>query len=225
MVLGKPNFETSATNDSNKGEAAMKKNKRSESGFTLIELMIAVAIIGILASIAYPVYKNYTLKAKESEAKINLGSIYDMSLMWSSENDGYPVIPPSLSTVPLGTRVSWKMDTDGQKKLAAMGFTPSGPTYYSYQIAKMGVAGKRISPDISFQGLSFPRHTDVVIAAAGDLDANSKPSEWVYATTAPGSTTTTDPATGTETTAEDTSPFTGSAITEGKNFLKVNSEY
>ena len=225
MFLRKPNLETSATNDSNKGEAAMKKNKRSESGFTLIELMIAVAIIGILASIAYPTYTNYTFKAKESEAKINIGAIYDMALMWSAENDGYPVVPPSLSTVPLGARVSWKMDTDGQKKLAAMGFVPSAPTYYSYQIAKMGVAGAQISPDVSFQGLTFQRHTDVIIAAAGDLDANSNPSEWVYATTAPGSTTTTDPTTGTETTAQDTSPFTGSTIPEGKNFLKVNSEY
>ena len=225
MFLEKPNLETSATNNTNEEEAAMKKNKRSESGFTLIELMIAVAIIGILASIAYPTYTTYTFKAKESEAKINIGAIYNMSLMWSAENDGYPVVPPSLSTVPLGARVSWKMDTDGQKKFAAMGFVPSGPTYYSYQIAQMGVAGTQISPDVSFQGLSFTRHTDVTIAAAGDLDANSNPSEWVYATTAPGSTTTTDPETGTETTAEDTSPFTGSAITEGKNFLKVNSEY
>ena len=202
-----------------------EQGKHVERGFTLIELMIAVAIIGILAAIAYPVYKNYTLKAKESEAKINLGSIYDMSLMWSSENDGYPVVPPSLSTVPLGARVSWKMDTDGQKKLAAMGFTPSAPTYYSYQIAPMSGAGAQISPDVPFQGLSFKRHTEVVIAAAGDLDANSKNSEWVYATTAPGSTTTTDPTTGTQTTTQDSSPFTGSPISEGKNFLKVNSEY
>jgi type IV pilus assembly protein PilA len=49
---------------------------RGQSGFTLVELMIVVAIIGILSVIAIPQYSKFQGKAKQSEAKVNLGGIY-----------------------------------------------------------------------------------------------------------------------------------------------------
>ena len=63
--------------------------KKSQQGFTLIELMIVVAIIGILAAIAIPQFMSYTCKAKTSEAKENLGSLRTMQEAYKAENDNY----------------------------------------------------------------------------------------------------------------------------------------
>ena len=47
--------------------------KRIQKGFTLIELMIVVAIIGILAAVALPAYQDYTVRAKVSELMLSFG--------------------------------------------------------------------------------------------------------------------------------------------------------
>ncbi len=48
-------------------------NKQAQKGFTLIELMIVIAIIGILAAVALPAYQDYTIRAKMSEPIALLG--------------------------------------------------------------------------------------------------------------------------------------------------------
>ncbi len=67
----------------------MKKMLTNKNGFTLIELMIVVAIIGILAAIAIPNFMNYQCKAKQSEAKSNLGNIRSMQEAYYAEYDSY----------------------------------------------------------------------------------------------------------------------------------------
>lgn len=54
----------------------MKKLLKNSQGFTLVELMIVVAIIGILSAVAVPNFKKYQAKAKTTEAKIQLAAAY-----------------------------------------------------------------------------------------------------------------------------------------------------
>jgi len=59
-----------------------------QKGFTLIELMIVVAIIGILAALAIPAYSDYTIKAKASEAGTLTGAVKTaVEVYWSEEAD------------------------------------------------------------------------------------------------------------------------------------------
>ena len=68
-------FNTSHDLNSCKEELKMKK-LNNESGFTLVELMIVVAIIGVLSAVAIPNFKKYQAKAKTSEAKVQLAAAY-----------------------------------------------------------------------------------------------------------------------------------------------------
>jgi prepilin-type N-terminal cleavage/methylation domain-containing protein len=71
----------------------LSKFHRNQKGFTLIELMIVVVIIGILAALAIPRFMRATTKAKQAEAKNILKQIYVMEHSYRQEKDTY--FPPS----------------------------------------------------------------------------------------------------------------------------------
>ncbi len=111
----------------------MIKILKSAKGFTLIELMIVVAIIGILAAIAIPNFLQFRLKAKTSEAKSNLGAIRVVEEAYHAEEEIYygPIdrYPPGN---PVTTKRAWE---SGNTAFSELGFEPKGQVYYDYQVS------------------------------------------------------------------------------------------
>jgi len=67
----------------------MKKILSNQKGFTLIELMIVVAIVGILSAIALPQYEQYQRKAKQVEFKVGMASVYTLEKTYYVERQNY----------------------------------------------------------------------------------------------------------------------------------------
>ena len=87
---------------------------RNRKGFTLIELMIVVAIIGILAAIAIPNFLRFQAKSKQSEARELLSSLYTAETAYFAEFNAY-------------------------NTMTIIGFTPAAtPRYYSHFMTNAG---------------------------------------------------------------------------------------
>lgn len=129
--------------------------KLSKRGFTLIELMIVVAIIGILAAIAIPNFIKFQARSKQSEAKANLKSMYTAQKAFYQEKDRYSDL------------------------VSEVGFTPERGNRYAYRMAATGTlvtrattnenAGNAIDTQIGYEIDTFKHGTSV----AGDVAQGS----------------------------------------------------
>jgi len=79
---------------------------RLQQGFTLIELMIVVAIIGILAAVAIPSYQDYTARAQVSEGMSLTSALKTPLAEWYADNGSFPTGPAQISETLSGKYVS-----------------------------------------------------------------------------------------------------------------------
>ena len=132
---------------------------RRRDGFTLIELMICVAIIGVLASIAIPMLASQQLRTKSTEAKTNLSAIRVVEEANFGENGSYIAANAEPAVIPGATAADF--DTAGSD-FAVLGWAPEGRVFFSYAVA--------ISVDTS----------GYTADAAADLDDNGVVQIWGY---------------------------------------------
>jgi type IV pilus assembly protein PilA len=163
----------------------MLSNLKRREGFTLIELMIVVAIIGILAAIAIPNFIKFQLRSKAGEAKVNLAAIRTAEESYFAEAGTYMDFPPTpvagfvpqqkTPFNPLGCPPGavWAAGGNG---FCWIGWQPEGDVYYAYELqaatggAASGVVG--VDPAAAVNANQF------YATAVADIDADGVQNSW-----------------------------------------------
>ncbi len=138
----------------------MKKFHTRKGGFTLIELMIVVAIIGILAAIAIPNFLRFQLKAKTSEGKTNLAAIRTSEESYYAEFGIYVSANASPAAAGKNLKAAF-VNVDGSNQgFDRLGWTPEGLVFFNYGVSTSG--------------------SNFTASSSADIDANNAYQSWGY---------------------------------------------
>lgn len=149
-------------------------HRQSERGFTLVELMAVIAIVGILSTIAIVGYKRYVDAAKVGEAVHVAQSIRAAEESFRSETMTY--LDVSTTYHPRNTgfssaKVDWLKATDDLPKWKTLGVQTDGPVRFGYKV-NAGPAGSAITTTVDMPGGKLPSGTQAgpwyVIQAKGN---------------------------------------------------------
>lgn len=153
----------------------------NKKGFTLIELMITVAIIGILAAIAIPGYIGQQRRAARTEAYTNLESLRLLEEQFFAENGCYQplvagVCPPAASSI--GAAGSTQAIRDANLPLIQAvlpRFRPGAGTIYSYRIEQnlAGVAAVGVAQAQCFRAIATGVDSTRVAGDSFIIDCNN----------------------------------------------------
>lgn len=103
---------------------------RRRQGFTIIELMLVVAIIGTISAIAIPSFLRYQLRAKRSEAYANLAAVAKAEDSYFASNGRYADSAGSWPGGLSANKRAWTPASDAA--FAVIGFRPEGSVYFDY---------------------------------------------------------------------------------------------